>query len=530
MDSLAAKLVVVHEPFSGPSTAPREHLGGRTFALKRSGESKIGREASLVDIVLPAPTVSRVHARIVVDGESSTIENISRAGTQVHFARTCPGERTTPRSSWRRPCDEASLVRLEAGGRATLHDGDYVDIGGYSLRFQAAPCIPGYELLDELGRGGMGLVFKARRNDGCGVVAVKILRVGIEASPRARARFRIEAEALACVDHPNIVKIRDAGVHAGHPFFVIDYAENGSLHWRISGRPQDPAWAAAMARTLARAMEHAHRRSILHRDLKPANILLATDDTPWVSDFGLVKFELTIKDITNYYRSFSMPDYRLFVIDPDSQASGGTDDTVGEEVERSSWMARDFAGETGPFGNDGRPRTVLEFLTGSDGTDRPWGDFDPSRPLMLTEAGAIMGSPQYMAPEQAQADAGAIGPRTDVYGLGGILYEMLTGVPAFTYSNGNLAALLMRICTEAPEPPSRLQPSIPPQIEAICLKCLEKKPEHRYESAGALAEDLDHYLQGRPPGIPVAQPLEPGPRRDATTLLMGNATTRSFLP
>jgi serine/threonine protein kinase len=156
-------------------------------------------------------------------------------------------------------------------------------------RGDQSPGIPGYDVEAELGRGGMGVVYRARRHNDGAVLALKMILRGRGASFAELARFRIEAEALACLNHPNIVKIRDVGLYAGYPFIAIDFAERGSLKQAVPRGPQRPMWAAELVRTLALAMQHAHERGMLHRDLKPANVLLMSDGLPVITDFGLVK-------------------------------------------------------------------------------------------------------------------------------------------------------------------------------------------------------------------------------------------------
>jgi len=155
-----------------------------------------------------------------------------------------------------------------------------------------APSIPGYEILGELGRGGMGIVYKAKdlRNDR--LVAVKLILSGRGADLIELARFRIEAEAVGSLEHPNIVQSHDIGVHLGYPFFVLEYAEGGSLAGRIRSQPMPCDWTADVCLKIALAMQHAHERGIIHRDLKPANVLLMSDDVPKVTDFGLAKFTM----------------------------------------------------------------------------------------------------------------------------------------------------------------------------------------------------------------------------------------------
>jgi serine/threonine-protein kinase len=280
------------------------------------------------------------------------------------------------------------------------------------------PSIPGYDLLGELGRGGMGVVYRARHLRLKRVVALKMLLTGLHGGPEHLGRFRTEAEAVARLQHPHIVSIFEVGDHQGLPYLALEYVDGGSLAQRLPGFPLPPLRAAELMAQLAAAVQHAHECGVIHRDLKPANVLLTTDGTPKITDFGLAK--------------------------------------------------------------------LLDAATGH------------------TASGAILGTPSYMAPEQAGGRGGQVGPPADVYALGAILYELLTGRPPFQ-ANTTLDTLLQVISEEA-EPPSRLRPDCPPGLEAICLKCLQKQREQRYSSAEALAEDLQRFLAGRPVRAPRRDP------------------------
>jgi serine/threonine-protein kinase len=272
------------------------------------------------------------------------------------------------------------------------------------------PEVPGYEILGELGRGGMGVVYKARQLSLNRLVALKMVLAGAYAGSDERARFLAEAEAIARLQHPNVIPIHEIGEVAGQPYFTLAYADGGTLARKLDGKPQPVHEAAALIETLARAVHAAHQRGIVHRDLKPANVLFSADGTPLITDFGLAK----------------------------SLDSGG-----------------------------GRTRT-----------------------------GAILGTPSYMAPEQAGGKKGAIGPATDVYALGAILYEMLTGRPPFK-AETDLDTILL-VASQEPEPPRRLRRDVPRDLETICLKCLQKDPVRRYATAEELAEDLRRLRAGEP--------------------------------
>jgi serine/threonine-protein kinase len=277
--------------------------------------------------------------------------------------------------------------------------------------------VPGYEVLGELGRGGMGVVYRARQVALDRVVALKMVLAGCHAGPDELSRFRAEARAVARLSHPHVVQIHEVGEAGGLPFLSLEFVEGGSLAERLRAGPMAFPEAARLVAGLARAVEAAHRRGIVHRDLKPANVLLAPDGTPKITDFGLAKH-----------------------LQGDSQQ---------------------------------------------------------------TASGAILGTPSYMAPEQAAGKRGKVGPAADVYSLGAILYELLTGRPPFQAATA--LDTVIQLTEEEPVPPRKLRPQAPRDLETICLKCLEKEPTRRYASAGALADDLRRYLDGeailaRPPG------------------------------
>jgi hypothetical protein len=272
----------------------------------------------------------------------------------------------------------------------------------------ALPVIEGYEIGELLGRGGMGLVYKATHRALKRHVALKIIISGPHAGAEERARFKTEAEVVARLQHPGIVQIYEVGEQAGCPYLALEFVSGGSLAHQLCGTPMPPRAAAQMVVDLARAVQHAHEQGIVHRDLKPANVLLTESGVAKITDFGVAK--------------------------------------------------------------------LLDVEQGQ------------------THTGTVLGSPSYMAPEQAEGKKGAIGPATDIYALGAILYELLTGRPPFL--GASFLETLDQVRTHDPAPPQTLQPRVSGDLATICLKCLEKSQAQRYKSAAALADDLDLFLRG----------------------------------
>jgi WD40 repeat protein/serine/threonine protein kinase len=273
------------------------------------------------------------------------------------------------------------------------------------------PAVPGYEIIRELGRGGMGVVYLAWQAGPNRLVALKMILAGDYASPQQLARFRVEAEAIGRLQHPNIVAIYEVAEQDGRPYLCMEYIEDGSLAQKQAGKSLPPRTAAQLTETLARAVHYAHQRGIVHRDLSPANVLLTADGTPKIMDFGLAKLLI--------------------------------------------------GGAKGP-----------------------------------TQTGAVVGTPNYMAPEQAEGKSTSISPAVDVYALGAILYELLTGRPPFQAATA--LDTLFQARSDEPTSPQRLQPNISLDLATICLTCLQKDPQKRYASALALAEDVQRYLCGEP--------------------------------
>jgi Protein kinase domain/Cache domain len=305
--------------------------------------------------------------------------------------------------------DEKTLISDEPGCETAIPD-------------EVLPELPGYDVLRELGRGGMGVVYQARQAGLERLVALKVLLGGRHASASSRARFKAEVESIARLQHPNLIQVFDVGEHAGHTFFSMEYVGGGNLEERIESRPLPARDAAELVALLARAMHAAHERGVIHRDLKPANVLVSVSS--------------------------------------------------GREEE---WGVRGL----------GIPKIT---------------DFGLAKRMDVTSSETrteqIMGTPSYMAPEQAKGQSRQVGPATDVYALGAILYRLLSGRPPFLAE----AAIetIRQVAEDEPVPPRQVQPTVPVDLETICLKCLQKQPAQRYESAAALADDLRRFLADEP--------------------------------
>jgi eukaryotic-like serine/threonine-protein kinase len=272
-----------------------------------------------------------------------------------------------------------------------------------------------YDVIKEIARGGMGIVLEGYDPQLRRRVAIKIPRPGWLNNSEILQRFHLEAEAMAKLQHVNIVAVHEVGWHEHLPFVAVEYLSGGNLHDRIQGRPLRPREAADLLRSLAGATAHAHTKGVVHRDLKPANVLFTGDNVPRIIDFGAARF------------------------------------TMGDAGEADS---------------------------------------------ALTQVGTVIGTPQYMSPEQASGDPSLCGPAADIYSLGAILYELLTGIPPF---NGvNPYDILQALQTKDVVPPRLMQPKVPRDLETICMKCLEKDPRRRYLRAEDLQADLDRYLAGEP--------------------------------
>jgi serine/threonine protein kinase len=327
--------------------------------------------------------------------------------------------------------DSAADQEEGAGQDRTRHGLQDPD-ASFVLAWTALVPVPGYEVLGELGRGGMGVVYEARQTSLNRTVALKVIRDSVLAGPEEVRRFHREAEVAAGLQHPHIVQIYEVGRWEGYSYLALECLPGGSLARRLAGNPQEPRQAAAVVATLARAMHHAHERGVIHRDLKPANVLLAVGP-PYLSN---------VPSVPGTLERYGGPTFGTPKI---------TDFGLAKRLDTAS------------------------------------GD---------TKSGDVLGTPSYMAPEQAAGRNNAVDARSDVYALGAILYEMLTGRPPF--KGANVLATLSQVIVADPLAPSRLQPGVPRDLETVCLKCLHKEPGRRYQTALALAEDLDRFLTGKP--------------------------------
>jgi serine/threonine-protein kinase len=371
-------------------------------------------------------------------------ELLASHATPEVVCESCPELLPVVRERWERMCRVRDALDMLLPAPSVFSQQDtqqYVSNAGRvsspSLPPDGAalPRIPGYEVEGVLGSGGMGVVYKARHLKLNRPVAIKMLLAGAYAGRQERTRFQQEAEAVAGLRHPHVVQVYEVGDLDGRPYFTMEFVEGGSLAEHLDGVPQPARCAAELVATLADAVEFAHASGVIHRDLKPANILLTTDDTPVITDFGVA-------------RRIDGPDF--------------------------------------------------------------------------TATGVRVGTPSYMAPEQAMGRARAITTAVDVYALGAILYEMLTGRPPFCAETA--AETERQVIAEEPAPPSRLNAKVPRDLETICLKCLHKAPARRYPSARELADDLRRFLGGKPirarPVGPTERVVKWVRRRPATAVLV----------
>lgn len=353
----------------------------------------------------------------------ATLERLTKNGGAISVHPSTPPAPDDPSVS-------DFLSRLKKSHHSGHGDGNIHD-ATLQPSYHENPVIPGYEIESELGRGGMGVVYKARQIALNRPVALKMILAGKHAGPKDLIRFRQEAEAVARLRHPNIVQIHDIGESEGRPHFALEFVEGGSLVNRLRGDPQPVMPTAELIEQLARAIHFAHQHHVVHRDLKPANILL---------------------------------------VPPRDSRLEAVPSRTGADLPAASLYG---VPKLTDFG-------LAKRLDESSGT----------------LSGEVVGTPSYMAPEQAAARTLLIGPSTDVYALGAILYEMLTGRPPF--KGATSFDTVVQVLHEEPVRPSSLRPGLPRDLETICLKCLNKEPAKRYVSAEELANDLRRFRHGKP--------------------------------
>jgi hypothetical protein len=356
-------------------------------------------------------------------------EMLDTGKTPEEVCRGCPELFSEVRERWQEFCRIDEQIRTLLPGLGTCSGADTITPAPPP---GALPHVPGYEVEALIGRGGMGVVYKARHLALKRTVALKMLHTGYSQRGHG-ARFRAEAEAIARLQHPNIVQIHDVGEADARPFIALEYVAGGSLAQRLAGQRLPPRDAACLVAALAQAMHLAHSRNLVHRDLKPANVLLQKDEGRSTKD------------------ERELPSSSCFILHPSAFVPKITD-----------------------FG-------LVRQLDADSGQTLP---------------GEVMGTPSYMAPEQAEGRAHAVGPAADVYALGAILYECLTGRPPF--EGANSLEILEQVRSRDPAAPSSVNRQVPRDLETICLKCLRKEPERRYSSAQELADDLGRFARGEP--------------------------------
>ncbi len=404
-----------------------ETMDTRTPAQAKSGQSVVAQPAEPLDSAQTQADSPRTIGRMQRD--SAFMETIDSSASGSASAEAENGSQVTsaftvsPRPRQRSVDDDGTQFGTLPGPAEVAHSDMTTDFGGpggssleKTLRTpppttgSGAPSEPpDYEICGELGRGGMGVVYKARHRRLNRLVALKMIR-GAYVDDVQIARFKIEAEAVAALRHPNILQIYDIGEYKGSPYVALELLEGGSLLDKMRGSVVPPKQAAEWMVPMVMAMDAAHKVGILHRDLKSANILFSADGIPKITDFGLAK--------------------RL-------------EDDEGQ-----------------------------------------------------THTGQVMGTPSYMAPEQARGDTKLAGPPADIYALGAMLYEMLTGRPPF--KGVSAMDTMKQVLEQEPVSPSRMQFHIPRDLETICMKCLQKEPKKRYATAREMADDLSRYLRGEP--------------------------------
>ncbi len=413
-------------------------LRGHRWAYVASAESLNGRKS----LVCPVCGASAALP--------AQVEEAPQAGTRIIQQQSVPTLRQTIAAPGVRepglPFDQRLTVvlpteaapEIDEHPTINLRDETAVEAPQLGVNQLGPPHLADYLILREVGRGGMGVVYQAKQLSLKRLVALKMILAGSHAGAEDCHRFRAEAETIARLQHPNFVRIHEVGEVEGRPFLSLEYVDGGSLSQWLNGTPRPPRQAAQFVAVLARAIEAAHQQGIVHRDLKPSNILLQQ---------SVAHEHKTGIQQSNSFSAFCVslgPSAGVFV-------PKITDFGLAKQLENGS---------------------------------------------ALTHTGTIMGTPTYMAPEQTLGRGSSIQPATDVYSLGVILYELLTGRPPF--QGETPLDTLQQVQNAEPVPPRHLQPKVPSDLQTICLKCLQKDPNARYPRAADLAEDLQRFLAGHP--------------------------------
>jgi serine/threonine protein kinase/tetratricopeptide (TPR) repeat protein len=443
--------------------APLNHPGDDALRALSSGQLTEADAAQVCGHLGECPACCRRIDQLATDDR--LLARLQQTAASPEAAIVTPAQRRAAVRALRESDEPASATRTREPEAAPVN-------------LPAPRQVGEYDVLAEVGRGGMGVVYKARHRGLHRLAALKMVLAGEFASPTQEVRFRLEAELAARVQHPNIVQVYEIGSYAGRPYLALEWVEGGSLANRLDGKPWPPGEAAALIETLARAIDVAHSEGVVHRDLKPANILLAVED-------GGRRVE----------------DGKRAVEDGAWRVEDGKKAVEGGKPQGKKYGYPDLQG-TGSLAVGHGPGGGVASLT----TLHPppftlhpkITDFGLAQPIeggqTLTQSGFLVGTPGYMAPEQASGKRALVGPATDIHALGVMLYQLLTG--QLPFQRDSTLELLRAVSSDEPSRPRRLQPRLPRDLEAITLHCLEKEPSRRYPSALALAEDLARFRGG----------------------------------